>query len=88
MTRSLTSAPEVGPNVQALVTATNKIQVRADLLIGIVTETDVQRRRGVCCGDVVAARGVGSLAVRVGQLLLRPRLFYRAFKSASFTSCM
>lgn len=74
--RSLATAPEVGPNVQALVTSANKIQVRADLLIDVVAKTNVQSRRGICSRDVVIARSVGSLAVCLGQLLLRPGLFY------------
>lgn len=69
----LASAAIIRPNVEALVTATQQIQVVSNLLIQFAAEADVHGVVDVGIRLSVGARGIGSAAVRLCKLLGIPR---------------
>lgn len=68
----LASAAEIGPNVEALVAATQQIQVVADFLVQLAAEANVDGIFNVGDGLSLRARGVGRAAVRLCKLLRVP----------------
>lgn len=74
MARRRAPPSKIRPDNQALVAAAEQVQLVAHVLVRIVAEAQVQRRLDVRGRVSEGARGVGRLAVRLGQLLLVPRL--------------